>query len=819
MSKKKETNNKNNNTARSKESKPVPEETKSFSDLIKGKEMYLAFTLIAVVAFFVFKDFLLFKKAMLYKDIGSDTLNANYPILTHTADYIHSIGLPSWSFNYGMGQNLFPFFLRDPFDIILYMIGKDNVAFGIGYNEFFKVILGGLFFFLYLRTLEMKGFTCIVGALLYSFTGFMILGGGWYIFSTEAVMTALLLLAFEKLYKHNSWYLFPVAIAGLGMSMPFNLYLYGLFLIIYATVRYFEDVEKFEMGKFFGLFGKMVLYGFLGLAISSFFLFENVLQLIESPRGSGGDSLVNKLSSAPMFATGDFINNVTALMRLFSSDILGSGINFKGWGNYLEAPIFYSGLLCLLILPQAFPFFTKRQKIVFSVFLMIWILPVIFPYFRQAFWLFTGDYYRTFSFFLSLSFIFITLKALNNIEKLTKINLPVLIGTTIFLFIILSYPYFEKGNVNPIDKKVMNFVKVSIVIYSLLIYALSVPKIKQVAQILLLLTLCIELGYLSNLTVNRRSIVTAKELKEKVGYNDYSVEAIDFIKKQDKSFYRIDKNYHSTPAIHGSLNDGLVQDYYGTSCYNGFNQMYYIYFLQSVGIVRKEVEMESRWASGLTGRPLLESIGSVKYFLDRRGDNPSLKATHDSIAQFGNVKVLRNKYYLPLGFTYDRYLTSSEFDKLSPTQKDFTLLSAIFVNEDEKETFSGFTKYNLSDTLSLSNYTWDVYRKRVDELKKDTLSITERGQDFIKGNIELDKKKVLFLSIPYDKGWKALVDGQEQELKIVDAGMTGLILDKGKHTIELQFTPRFVKIGLIVSLSSLLVYGLLFWRSRKQTAS
>ncbi|MGQ0826845.1 MAG: YfhO family protein, partial [Bacteroidota bacterium] len=441
---------KNENKSTSGSPAQKPQKKSNFFDSLKGKEFYLVLLLISVVAFFVYKDFLLFKKAMLYKDIGSDTLNASYPPLKHLADYIHTIGVPGWSFNYGMGQNLFPLFLRDPFDSILYLLGKNNVAYGIGYIEFLKVVLGGLIFFLYLRVLEMKSFTCILGGLLFSFTGFMILGGGWYIFSYEALNAAFLLLAFEKLYKQNSWYLFPLAIALFAIAMPFNLYIYGLFISIYACVRILEDTEEARLKDFLGIFGKMIFYGFLGIALSSFFLFENVLQLIESPRGSGGNSYFDTLSSTPILATGDLVQNSTSIMRLFSSDLIGSGINFKGWNNYLEAPIFYSGLLTLLLFPQIFPFLDKRKKIIYGIFFSIWILPVIFPFFRYAFWLFTGDYYRAFSFMVSITLIFLTLRALDKIDSFTKINIPLLIGTTVLLFILLSYPYFEKATPNPI---------------------------------------------------------------------------------------------------------------------------------------------------------------------------------------------------------------------------------------------------------------------------------------------------------------------------------------------------------------------------------
>ncbi len=43
---------------------------------------------------------------LLYKDIGSDSVNSYYPDFVHLSNYIRSQGFPSWSFCVGMGQDL-----------------------------------------------------------------------------------------------------------------------------------------------------------------------------------------------------------------------------------------------------------------------------------------------------------------------------------------------------------------------------------------------------------------------------------------------------------------------------------------------------------------------------------------------------------------------------------------------------------------------------------------------------------------------------------------------------------------------------------------
>ncbi|HXD93367.1 MAG TPA: YfhO family protein, partial [Bacteroidia bacterium] len=483
----------------------------------------IAFGLIALIGFIIFKDYLLFNKMFLFKDIGSDTLNGSYPPMYHTAEYLHQYGLPSWSFSYGMGVNILPLWLRDPFDILLYIAGKDHIVQLIPYKEYLKVVLGGITFFMYLRLAVKDPFTCIVGSLLFAFSGFMIIGSCWYIFSYEAFNVALLLLAFEKLYQQNKGYLFPLSLAIIATSQPFNLYVYGLFLLIYTVLRYFEDGKNTSFKPLFILLGKMAGLGVLALLMSAIFLIPDIVQLLESPRGSGSSSYFDALSSKSMFGFEQSIHNKTFLSRLFSNDLMGTGINFKGWQNYLEAPIVYCGILSLVLLSQVFTSTEKKKKRYYLIFLLIFIIPVIFPYFRYAFWLFTGDYYRAFSFFVALAILYVGLQTLKSInigaQKTNAIALGV--GSLILLLVLASTTLDEIKS-----KTVFTIALFMIIAYTVSILLLPNAKYKRTIQYVLIFLLVIELSYMGYLPTNNRRAVTAQEMKQKVGYNDYSVEAV-----------------------------------------------------------------------------------------------------------------------------------------------------------------------------------------------------------------------------------------------------------------------------------------------------
>ena len=782
------------------------ENEKSTFNFFKGKEVYITILLVALAALIVFKDFLFFENVFLYKDIGSDTLNGLYPPMLNNARYLHEHGFPSWSFSYGMGQNILPLFLHDPFDFLLYFLSEKNLVFGIAFKEYFKILLAGLTFFYYLRTLKLTTFTCVIGSLMFSFTGFMILGGGWYLFSFEALNFAFLLLAFEKLYQQKFWYLFPLAIFGIAISMPFNLYVYGLFLFVYATLRVFEDQENNVLKTYLKLMFSLLLFGLIGLALSSVFLVENVIQLLDSPRGQGGNSYYELLSSKSIFTFIEFKDMVTAFFRLFSSDLLGTGNDFKGTMNYLEAPLFYSGLLTLLVFPQFFLLVNKRRKIIYTFFLVLFIFPIFFPYFRQAFWLFTGDYYRAFSFLVSFSLLFTALRAISLIDLTKKLNVPVLIGTILVLLIGLSINYFPESGNEMVNRSVLNFVRAFLLFYTVLLVFFNRANSKIFAKITLILFVFIECSYLSSITVNERDLVSSEELKEKTGYNDYSIEALNFIKKKDNGFYRIDKNYFSSTAMHASLNDALVHDYKGTSSYHSFNQLHYINFLKEVGMVDPKSENASRWANGLENRQILESVTCVKYFLDKNGTNPFLKIVYDSIAQFGDVKVLKNKFFMPLGVTYDELISQSDYRKCRGVQKDISLLQRLVISDENVNKYISISKFNLKDTTLSSQFSPDTFNKIIATRKSETLKISKLDETIIEGQITVSKDKIMYLAIPFDKNWNILDNDKKAEIEIVNGGLMAVFLKKGAHQIQLKYEHRFLNTTTLISLVTLFLY-------------
>jgi uncharacterized membrane protein YfhO len=783
---------------------------------IIAKYTFAIFALCLILTgFFIFKDYLLGKAIYLFKDIGCDGLNVTYPNIVMISDYFKREGMPSWTFTQGMGQNIYPFWL-DQFLWILSFIDKNAIPKTLIWVNWLELLLSGFIFRQYLRTINVTKFASIIGGLCYAYCAYAIAASGWANrFAIELFNTALLLLALEMFLQKKSWWLLPIPIALLTIDQPFNLYPFGIFILGYTCLRYAELHGKPTIKLATTLF-QIALISTLGVMMASFIGFSNILQMIESPRVSGSDSYSNELLAQSM-TTLDGKQLMTWITRMFSNDLLGTGSEFRGWSNYFEAPMFYVGLLALVAIPQLFNFLNKRQQILYGITLGLCFLPMIFPFFRYAFWAFTGDYYRTFSLFFGVVILRFGMQAISFVEEKSIINKWMLLASIIVPIILLALPYSDDIQ---IDKTLRIIVIMFLILNALLLFGITNNSFRNVAQILLLLLTCVELIVMSSREINpsKRLAIMATDLEEKTGYNDYTNEAVDYLKKNDKSFFRIQKNYTSTPALFSGLNDSRIQIFYGTQSYNSFNQMNYVRFMRSIDVVQKGNETTSRWVSGVPGNIMLLGITNVKYLLSNSPDNQGFKNMGlDSIQTVGNIKILKNRFAMPLGFTYDSYTTEDDFDKAkySAVFKSKAFIQVCVVDKSLEKLLIGLKKITQIDT-SVVFQTNTELPDLFNALKADSLQITKFSETNITGNIDLKTKKILYLSIPFDRGWHATVDGKEADLQRVQWGLTGLVLDKGIHKIELSFTPPFKKEGTLVSLISLGLFGVLLFVSKRR---
>lgn len=128
-----------------------------------------------------------------------------------------------------------------------------------------------------------------------------------------------------------------------------------------------------------------------------------------------------------------------------------------------------------------------------------------------------------------------------------------------------------------------------------------------------------------------------------------------------------------------------------------------------------------------------------------------------------------------------------------------------FTIEDEKG----------ENSLNPLVYTMDVdkYIEVINALNSQPFVISDWSEDKISGTINVTNDSgILMMSIPYDPSWIVKVNGEKQEIISIADALIGIELSQGMYEIEMEYHPRGVKYGIIISIISLLtllvIYGL-----------
>lgn len=121
------------------------------------------------------------------------------------------------------------------------------------------------------------------------------------------------------------------------------------------------------------------------------------------------------------------------------------------------------------------------------------------------------------------------------------------------------------------------------------------------------------------------------------------------------------------------------------------------------------------------------------------------------------------------------------------------------------------------DDLQIWCQPMDHYGDQVNALREEILENVETNWHGLTGDIAVSKDKILCLSIPYDNGWSAYVDGQKVEVLQANTAFMAVELEAGDHHVELKYWTPGLTSGIILSavglvgLASLIVY----WRKKR----
>ena len=101
--------------------------------------------------------------------------------------------------------------------------------------------------------------------------------------------------------------------------------------------------------------------------------------------------------------------------------------------------------------------------------------------------------------------------------------------------------------------------------------------------------------------------------------------------------------------------------------------------------------------------------------------------------------------------------------------------------------------------VHLASLDIDSLNQLKDYTRERALNIVNMGEDYISGNVACADDGILFISIPFDPGWHAMVDGEAVEIETVGNAFMAIPLNSGTHEVFMYFRPVGFETGLMVT--------------------
>jgi len=758
-----------------------------------GLYVLIAFTI--GICVFTYRDYLFFNKAYVFTGFAGDTIGQFFPEYYLRAEKVFSHDLSFWSFRLGFGTNIYELIANlNPFDWLILIFGKKKFIYAIPGVVSLKIIFTGIFFYAYLRKLLISGCAGVIGALLFAFSGYMILNGHWYHYQNYALFVSLMLYFFERWFQNGKWIWLVLTLGLAHLKGVLQLYQIIFFFLLYVLFRLVME-NRYSLREVADFILKTSALYIAGVALGAFFIFPTVSIFLASSRGSAAFEHFTMLQRiADIFRLADLHHLQTIFFRYLSNDLLGSFEKFRGVGNYLEAPAAYVGLITLITIPLLFFENSGAKRNAFLVLIASCGFYHLFPFIRTAGNAFASGTYKHTIMYISVILIVLGSYSIDNlfrreVRSQYRLFVPIVIIAAILITIWATREIFLD---NEVTLKVLTFLLVYGITFFLFLFKRTKPYVKYV----IIAVVVIEVALFARTTVARNNGGLKPDFIERSEsyFDKNTLMAIRYTKNIDKGFYRIEKSYRSA-----SLNDAVVQNYFGTSAYYGFASKAIIDFYKTMALSKKSPRIET-YRYGLEKRNCLYSLLNVKYYLTHRMDDAPDRFTY--LRSFENVHLFKNNDSLPFGSTYNKYIKRRQFDSMSLDEKDSVIINAFVTNEK----FSGLAEYRDEDNLRSF---WINEKDRNEE----NFAIDQFREDKIEGTINLDKKCMVFFSIPFDKGWTATVNGKPVKVKKINIGFSGLILDRGLNKVVLRYMPPFLSTGIIITIVSIFTVAVLYCKS------
>ncbi len=719
----------------------------------------------------------------------------------HAHDAVRA-GNMAWDWGTDLGSgfvNSYSFYLLgSPFFWLTTIFPSSVVPYLLPWLLCLKTAVAACTAYAYIRYFSDNVEACAIGGLLYAFSGFQAYNVFFNHFHDATAFFPLMLLAFEKLVKENKKGLFALTVALCATISYFFFVCEVVFVVVYFFIRCTDEQFDIDMKKFAMLIGEAVI----GVLISGFILLPAIIDLFNNYRVNErlyGLDLVIYAENVriPRIIQAFFMmSDMPARINILNSD----RARWASLAGYL--PMFSMAGVIAFMRTKRFKHWATKAVIVFGIMACV-------PILNSSFILFNASYYARWYYMPILIMCMMTAVVLtDNKDDLKKGFIPCAVAAAIFLGIGML-PKVEDGKT--VYGKVPEYIElyyvqaavtiIMTVALGVLIYYIGKQKINYMKVAVAMTTgacvICMASSVIYGVTQGNDN---ADYIKRAINGADN----INMEKLEKNSEYYVDKNNFYRIDTSENVDNWCM--FWGLSsmrCFHSVVSTSIMDFYSSIGQTR---DVASRMEPKLYA---LRSLFSVKYYFkelpEKQRSGEEKISTPKTLSQLKGFKyvdtqngfnVYENKYYVPMGFTYDYFTFDKDVQNASEDQRPNIFMKALVLDENQAVSYASLLQYKKFETADFSEN--EYYKNALDRRESacDTFEYDTHG---FTATATLDKQNLMFFSVPYDEGWTAKVNGRETKIEKVSYGFMAVLCPEGDVKIEFTYKTRGANLGLLMS--------------------
>lgn len=259
--------------------------------------------------------------------------------------------------------------------------------------------------------------------------------------------------------------------------------------------------------------------------------------------------------------------------------------------------------------------------------------------------------------------------------------------------------------------------------------------------------------------------------------------------------------------IFPSVNMGMIAGVPSLPCFNSSVSGGAFELYSNMGVYRGHGNVP------LLDNEYLKHLLSVKYFVETSPvqDMPLISQYS---GKTGTFYVYENTKALPIGYTYNAYITQEEFIQLPVEKRQLVLCQALVIHEKDVSQLHGMTVLTNQQIEDLSESQANM---ELEKRRNESSSNFYRDQKGFSADIQSDSDKMAFFSVTYDTGWSATVNGRDVPV-LNSNGMMAVPVSEGENHIEFTYRVPWAAAGFYITLASAgswCIYVFIMYRIRK----